>query len=86
LGRLSPASRSRPLPRAANLPSFLLPLAMAACVVPAAAARPAGLKRRRIAVSSAEPYEEISRPGEGAFGAVVMARHRATGQIVAIKS
>ena len=53
---------------------------MAACVEPAAAARPAGLKRRRIAVSSAEPYEEMSR-----LGAVVKARHRATGEIVAIK-
>ena len=58
---------------------------MAACVEPAAAARPAGLKRRRIAVSSSEQYEEISRLGEGAFGAVVKARHRATGEIVAIK-
>ncbi|PUZ37744.1 hypothetical protein GQ55_9G144700 [Panicum hallii var. hallii] len=58
---------------------------MAACVEPAAAARPAGLKRRRIAVSSAEPYEEISRLGEGTFGAVVKARHRGTGRIVAIK-
>ncbi|XP_039827050.1 cyclin-dependent kinase 5 homolog [Panicum virgatum] len=60
---------------------------MAACVEvePAAAARPAGLKRKRIAVSSAEPYDEMSRLGEGAFGAVVKARHRGTGQIVAIK-
>ena len=60
---------------------------MAACVEvePAAAARPAGLKRKRIAVSSAEPYDEMSRLGEGAFGAVVKARHRATGEIVAIK-
>ena len=58
---------------------------MAACVEPAAAARPAGLKRRRIAVSSSEQYEEISRLGEGAFGAVVKARHRATGRIFAIK-
>ncbi|KAG2546952.1 putative cyclin-dependent kinase F-2 [Panicum virgatum] len=56
---------------------------MAACVEvdPAAATSPAGgLKRRRIAVSSAEPYEEMSR-----LGAVVKARHRATGEIVAIK-
>ncbi|TKV90636.1 hypothetical protein SEVIR_9G042800v4 [Setaria viridis] len=64
---------------------------MAACVEPAvavrnhAAAGMAGLKRRRIAVGSAEPYEDISRLGEGAFGAVVKARHRATGRVVAIK-
>ncbi|XP_014660383.1 putative cyclin-dependent kinase F-2 [Setaria italica] len=64
---------------------------MAACVEPAvavcnhAAAGPACLKRRRIAVGSAEQYEDIGRLGEGAFGAVVKARHRATGRIIEIK-
>jgi cell division cycle 2-like protein len=65
---------------------------MAACVEAApaavrdhAAARPAGLKRRRVAVGSTEQYEEISRLGEGGFGAVFKARHRATGRTVAIK-
>ncbi|KAF8723724.1 hypothetical protein HU200_021689 [Digitaria exilis] len=66
---------------------------MAASVDPAAAAvrthatttRPGGLKRKRTAVGSTEQYEEISRLGEGAFGSVIKARHRATGEIVAIK-
>ncbi|CAD6206122.1 unnamed protein product [Miscanthus lutarioriparius] len=66
---------------------------MAACVEPAAAARhptaaaKTGLKRKRIAVGSTELYEfdETSRLGAGAFGAVFKARHRATGQTVAMK-
>ena len=66
---------------------------MAACVEPAAAVRhptaaaKTGLKRKRIAVGSTELYEfdETSRLGAGAFGAVFKARHRATGQTVAMK-
>ncbi|RLN41347.1 hypothetical protein C2845_PM01G20190 [Panicum miliaceum] len=50
------------------------------------AAGPAGLKRRRVAVSSTEQYEETAcHLGRGAFGTVVKARHRDTGRIVAIK-
>ncbi|KAJ1294640.1 hypothetical protein BS78_01G160900 [Paspalum vaginatum] len=49
------------------------------------AAASAARKRRRIAVGRADDYVEISRLGQGAFGAVVKARHRATGQEVAIK-
>jgi cell division cycle 2-like protein len=65
---------------------------MAACVEAApaairdhAAGRLTGLKRRRVAVGSTEQYEEIGRLGEGGFGAVSKARHRATGRTVAIK-
>ncbi|OEL36968.1 putative cyclin-dependent kinase F-2 [Dichanthelium oligosanthes] len=51
-----------------------------------AAAPMTGLKRRRIAVGSAEQYEETTcRLGVGGFGAVVRARHRDTGRPVAIK-
>ena len=60
---------------------------MAACVV-AAAASAAGRptrKRTRVAMGTTEDYEETCRLGEGAFGAVVKARHRATGRPVAIK-
>ncbi|KAJ1294583.1 hypothetical protein BS78_01G156200 [Paspalum vaginatum] len=45
----------------------------------------AARKRRRIAVGREDDYVELSRLGQGAFGAVVKARHRATGQEVAIK-
>ncbi|WVZ59786.1 hypothetical protein U9M48_009885, partial [Paspalum notatum var. saurae] len=51
-----------------------------------AAVQPSGArKRRRVAFGSADQYEEMSRLGEGSFGAVVKARHRDTGQEVAIK-
>ncbi|ONM07604.1 Cyclin-dependent kinase G-1 [Zea mays] len=61
-------------------------LVMPAYVEPAAAVK-TGLKRKRIAVGSSEQYEfeETCRLGAGAFGAVFKARHRATGQIVAVK-
>ncbi|XP_062208994.1 putative cyclin-dependent kinase F-2 [Phragmites australis] len=61
---------------------------MAACLGAAVgdlSAAGATRKRRRIAVGSTEEYEVTCRLGEGAFGAVVKARHRATGQTVAIK-
>ncbi|WVZ59821.1 hypothetical protein U9M48_009916, partial [Paspalum notatum var. saurae] len=48
---------------------------------PSAGAR----KRRRIAVGPADDYVELSPLGHGAFGAVLKARHVATGQDVAIK-
>ncbi|XP_062213672.1 putative cyclin-dependent kinase F-2 [Phragmites australis] len=51
----------------------------------ATAAEGATRKRRRIAVGSTEEYEETCRLGDGGFGAVVKARHRATGHTVAIK-
>ncbi|RLN40332.1 putative cyclin-dependent kinase F-2 [Panicum miliaceum] len=59
---------------------------MAACVETAAAAagRPTR-KRTRVAMGTTEDYEETCRLGEGAFGAVIKARHRATGRPVAIK-
>ena len=44
-----------------------------------------GLKRKRYAFGSMDEFEEISRLGEGAFGAVFRARHRKTGRAVAIK-
>ncbi|RCV17558.1 hypothetical protein SETIT_3G229300v2 [Setaria italica] len=52
---------------------------------PAPAAAGASRKRRRVSMGSTEHYEEVSRLGEGNFGAVVKARHRVTGQTVAIK-
>ncbi|KAJ1294248.1 hypothetical protein BS78_01G131500 [Paspalum vaginatum] len=65
---------------------------MEPCVVPAApddagdAPPPTGgLKRKRYAFGSMDEFEEISRLGEGAFGAVFRARHRKTGRAVAIK-
>ena len=61
---------------------------MAACVVEAAAAAAAGRptrKRTRVTMGTTEDYEETCRLGEGAFGAVVKARHRATGRAVAMK-
>ncbi|KAJ1294637.1 hypothetical protein BS78_01G160600 [Paspalum vaginatum] len=51
-----------------------------------AAVRPSGArKRRRVAFGSADQYQEMSRLGEGSFGAVVKARNSDTGQEVAIK-
>ncbi|CAN6317366.1 unnamed protein product [Urochloa humidicola] len=57
---------------------------MAAACVEAAAVRPTR-KRVRVAMGNAGDYEETCRLGEGSFGAVVKARHRVTGQNVAIK-
>ncbi|KAF8682102.1 hypothetical protein HU200_045082 [Digitaria exilis] len=50
-----------------------------------AAAAGASRKRRRVCVGSTDVYEEVSGLGSGNFGAVVKARHRVTGQTVAIK-
>jgi len=66
---------------------------MTACVETAAAphrlgaaAAPRTRKRTRgVAMGSTDDYEEICRLGEGAFGAVVKTRHRATGRAVAMK-
>ncbi|GJM96083.1 hypothetical protein PR202_ga12891 [Eleusine coracana subsp. coracana] len=41
--------------------------------------------RKRFAVGSTEEYEETCCIGEGGYGTVVKARHRVTGQVVAIK-
>jgi cell division cycle 2-like protein len=49
----------------------------------AAEAKPRTRKRR---MGSARWYEELRRLGEGAFGVVSKARHRITGQVVAVKS
>ncbi|XP_048567881.1 putative cyclin-dependent kinase F-2 [Triticum urartu] len=43
-------------------------------------------KRRRVVVGTTYDYDQESRLGAGKFGAVVKARCRATGQLVAIKS
>jgi len=62
---------------------------MAACVVEAAAPRHAAAqqtrKRTRVAMGTTDDYEGACCLGEGAFGAVVMARHRGTGRTVAMK-
>ncbi|RLN30601.1 putative cyclin-dependent kinase F-2 [Panicum miliaceum] len=63
---------------------------MTACVETAAAphraaAAPRSRKRMRVAMGTTDDYEETCRLGEGAFGAVVKARHRATGRAVAMK-
>ncbi|CAM0871674.1 unnamed protein product [Alopecurus aequalis] len=42
-------------------------------------------KRSRTSIGSADEYEEISCIGEGGFGVVLKALHRATGKTVAIK-
>ncbi|CAM0911631.1 unnamed protein product [Alopecurus aequalis] len=42
-------------------------------------------KRSRTSIESTDEYEEISCIGEGGFGVVLKALHRATGKIVAIK-
>ncbi|KAM0853851.1 hypothetical protein ACQ4PT_050797 [Festuca glaucescens] len=61
---------------------------MATCKRPAAVDRPGATtcrKRRRVVGTTAD-YDTESRLGEGMYGVVVKARHRATGQAVAIKS
>ncbi|CAL4935015.1 unnamed protein product [Urochloa decumbens] len=52
-----------------------------------AAAQPAARKRMRVAMGSTDDYdfEDAYRLGEGTFGAVIRARHRGTGQAVAMK-
>ncbi|GJN23840.1 hypothetical protein PR202_gb11527 [Eleusine coracana subsp. coracana] len=45
----------------------------------------AGCSRKRFAVGSTEEYEETCCLGEGGYGTVIKARHRVTGQFVAIK-
>ncbi|KAL6637210.1 hypothetical protein ACP70R_024782 [Stipagrostis hirtigluma subsp. patula] len=57
----------------------------AATAGPATAAAGGTHKRRRVSVGSTEEYEETCRLGKGGYGAVVKARHRATGQTFAIK-
>ncbi|CAN6329036.1 unnamed protein product, partial [Urochloa humidicola] len=47
--------------------------------------RSASRKRQRIAIASVQDYEETCRLGAGAFGVVTKARHRVTGEAVAIK-
>ncbi|KAL6623195.1 hypothetical protein ACP70R_033074 [Stipagrostis hirtigluma subsp. patula] len=42
-------------------------------------------KRQRIPIASTDDYDEIRRLGAGGFGVVTKARHRATGEAVAIK-
>lgn len=43
-------------------------------------------RRRRLCVDSTRSYKQIGEVGIGNFGAVVLARHRKTGQAVAIKT
>nr|CAB3493757.1 unnamed protein product [Digitaria exilis] len=92
------SSRPPALPPAICPPPPFPPLAMAAaCVEPPAGfarhhaatqAQPTR-KRMRVAMGTTDDYEQeeeaASCLGEGGFGAVVRARHRATGQPVAIK-
>ncbi|CAM0906427.1 unnamed protein product [Alopecurus aequalis] len=65
-------------------------VAAAACAVdtsandPQSSPMPTSCKRRRIWCS--DEYEETGVLGEGGFGLVVKARHRATGEIVAVKA
>lgn len=42
-------------------------------------------RRRRLCVDSTRSYKQIGEIGSGSFGAVIKARHRKTGQTVAIK-
>ncbi|RCV41555.1 hypothetical protein SETIT_9G145800v2 [Setaria italica] len=64
----------------------------AACVEAAAAAAPRHQaaaqptrKRTRVAMGTTDDYEETCCLGQGAFGAVIKGRHRATGGAVAMK-
>ncbi|ONM55338.1 Cyclin-dependent kinase G-1 [Zea mays] len=43
-------------------------------------------RRRRLCVDSTRSYKQIGEVGIGNFGAVILARHRKTGQAVAIKT
>uniref|UniRef100_A0A0E0M5L4 Protein kinase domain-containing protein n=1 Tax=Oryza punctata TaxID=4537 RepID=A0A0E0M5L4_ORYPU len=45
----------------------------------------AGAKRRRYALASVDDYQQLDVVGDGASGAVIMARHRRTGNKVALK-
>ncbi|XP_003561909.1 putative cyclin-dependent kinase F-2 [Brachypodium distachyon] len=53
---------------------------------PAAAADETCCKRRRFRIGSTADYEQTCCLGKGGFGAVIKARHRVTGETVAIKS
>ncbi|WVZ59820.1 hypothetical protein U9M48_009915 [Paspalum notatum var. saurae] len=68
------------LPKKEEVASAKTPTSMAAVRAPS------GRKRRRMAViGSTSDYEETCTLGHGTYGAVVKARHRVTGQAVAIK-
>uniref|UniRef100_A0A4U6VJL3 [RNA-polymerase]-subunit kinase n=1 Tax=Setaria viridis TaxID=4556 RepID=A0A4U6VJL3_SETVI len=54
--------------------------------VAATAAAEGKPRTRKQRMGSARWYQELCRLGEGAFGVVSKARHRATGQVVAVKS
>jgi cell division cycle 2-like protein len=52
---------------------------------PAAVLATTSCKRRRTRIGSTDEYKEMTCLGEGGFGVVLKARHRATGKTVAIK-
>ncbi|KAL6637513.1 hypothetical protein ACP70R_025085 [Stipagrostis hirtigluma subsp. patula] len=74
-----------PAPAPASFSSATRHATPAAIADPATAAAGGTHKRRRVSVGSTEEYEETCRLGKGGYGAVVKARHRATGQTFAIK-